>query len=286
MSERLLSLIQHSIYTVIFTLPNGGLIETEFETILKANHGIPPLAIVKDLGSDLRCGGRRFCEVHPEVIDIYDAPHKIARLYEHLLKEDELWNEFKKKCADFKKQVQLTEYSNIAPPNQRSKARYHNVDVLVDWGFGQLERYRNLSQKERERLSWLKEYEGELKHWKELVDIGRVGRDFVRKKGLWLECHEEFADCLVKIDISPRADKFACDLVDFIEEQGNKIPEGKHLIGSSEIVESLFGKHKNISERGPKPMGRLILSMASRVGVKPLYKQLLKKSKNAMSMNG
>jgi hypothetical protein len=47
------------------------------------------------------------------------------------------------------------------------------------------------------------------------------------------------------------------------------VPEGKRVIGSSEVLESLFGKHKSVSEKGPKPMGRLVLSMASRVGERP-----------------
>ena len=33
------------------------------------------------------------------------------------------------------------------------------------------------------------------------------------------------------------------------------------------IVESLFGKHKSIAEKGPKPMGRLILAIWALAGV-------------------
>lgn len=248
---------------------NGGLVEIEFETILQSNHGIPPLAIVKDHGSDLLCGSKRFCENYPGIIDIYDISHKIARLYEHLLKEDYLWEKFTKQCADFKKQVQLTEYSNLAPPNQRSKARYHNIDVLVDWSMDKFLNYKDLLQEEQKKLQWLKDYEMELKYWKELVDIGRKSRDFVRKKGISFECHETFAESLIDMDLCLRAEEFACDVIDFIEEQGNKVPQGKCVVGSSEIVESLFGKHKRVIENGPKPMGRLILSMASRIGEKP-----------------
>jgi len=248
---------------------NGSLMEAEFETILQANHGLPPLAIVKDHGSDLRCGGRLFSEAHPGVIDIYDVSHKIARLYEHQLKDDELWEKFTKKCANFKKQVQLTEHSDVAPPNQRSKARYQNIDVLVDWGTDQLLNYGELSSGTQKKLKWLKEYEAELEYWKQLVDVGRISRDFIRKKGLWVECYEPLADRLTEIELCPRAEQFTCDLIDFIEEESNKVPEGKRVIASSEIIESLFGKHKSISERGPNPMGRLILSMASRVGERP-----------------
>ena len=236
---------------------------------MKSNHGIPPLAIVKDHGSDLRCGGRQFCQAHPGVIDIYDVPHKIARLYEHLLKEDVLWGKFTKKCADFKKQVQLTEYSDVMPPNQRSKARYHNIDVLVDWGWDQVLHFKELAPERQKKLEWLLDYAPELEYWDQLVNIGRIGRDFVRKNGLWHGCHEQLQDCLIEQKMCPNAEQFACDLLDFIEAQGGKVPVGKRVVASSEIIESLFGKHKSIVEKGPKPMGRLILSMSSRVGEAP-----------------
>ena len=248
---------------------NGGLVQAELLTILEANHGIPPLALVKDHGSDLRCGGRLFCEAHPDVIDVYDVPHKIACLYEHQLRDDELWGSFTKKCADFKKQVQLTEYSNIAPPNQRSKARYHNIDVLVDWSTDQLLHFEELSLGEQKKLQWLKEYKAGLEYWEQLVCIGRITRNYIRKNGLWVDCYEQLGDHLMEMKFCPQADEFASELVDFIEEQGSRVPEGKRVIGSSEIIESLFGKHKSVSEKGPKPMGRLILSMASRVGERP-----------------
>lgn len=248
---------------------NGELMQFEFEHILRECGGIPPLAIIKDQGSDLRSGGRAFSKAHPGVINLDDIPHRIARLYEHTFKDDEIWQNFTKTCANFKKQVQLTEYSMLSPPNQRSKARYHNVDVLVDWGCKQMALFRELSASEQEKLRWLKEYESELKHWQQLVDIGRVGRDFVRKNGLWLDCYESLEECLLKQKMDSRAEQFACKLIDVFKETGNKIPQGQKVIGSTEILESLFGKHKSITERGPKPMGRLILSMASRIGEKP-----------------
>ena len=108
-----------------------------------------------------------------------------------------------------------------------------------------------------------------LEYWRQLVEIGRISRDVVRKNGLWSEGYEQLKDCLIEIYLCPQAEQFACDLIDFVEEEGKKVPQNKRVIGTSEIIESLFGKHKSISMRGPKPMGRLILSMASRVGERP-----------------
>lgn len=248
---------------------NGELMEAELESILTANHGIPPLAIIKDQGSDVRCGGRAFSETHPGVIDIDDVPHRIARLYEHQLSADVSWSDFRTACANFKKEVQLTEYAVLAPPNQRSKARYHNIDVLVDWAAKQLLLFEELSSAMKAKLKWLKGYRVEPEYWQQLVNIGRIGRDFVRTKGLWLDCYELLESLLLEVTMDKRAETFACDLVDIFAEAGQKIPLGKKIIGSTESIESLFGKYKGVVARGPQPMGRLILSMASRVGERP-----------------
>jgi len=137
---------------------NGKLVAEELEKVLAATGGRAPLAILKDQGSDLRCGGRDFC---------------------------------------------------------------------------------------------------------------REVRDIVRREGVSRSSYELISDHLLNIAILPRAEQFACDILDFLEKEGEKIPEGKRVLGSSEIIESVFGVHKNVSGRGPKPMGRLVLSMASRVAEEP-----------------
>lgn len=239
---------------------NGELVAEELEKILEVNGGHPPLAILKDQGSDLRCGGRDFCKEHPGVIDIHDVPHRIACIYKKILEEDIDWNRFTTECANFKKRVQLTQNAHLAPPNQRSKARYHNIDVLVDWAIKWLP-YCDMY----EELKWLKGYVNRLTEWCQLVEAGRKVRDIVRREGISRDCHDLISDHLLNIAILPKAEQFACEILDFLEEEGEKVPEGKRVVGSSEIIESVFGVHKNISSRGPKPMGRLILSMASRV---------------------
>jgi hypothetical protein len=243
---------------------NGKLVAEELENILAATGGHAPLAILKDQGSDLRCGGRDFCKEHPEVIDIHDVPHKIACIYKRLLEQDVDWDRFTKECASFKKRVQLTQNAHLAPPNQRSKARYQNIDVLVDWAIKWLP-YCDMNKE----LGWLKRYANRLTEWSQLVDAGRGVRDIVRREGVSRECFEAVSNHLLDIATLPRAEQFACDIIDFLEEEGEKVPEGKRVLGSSEIIESVFGEHKNVSSRGPKPMGRLVLSMASRVAEQP-----------------
>jgi hypothetical protein len=43
------------------------------------------------------------------------------------------WKRFTQRAAQSKSQVQQTAMAFLAPPNQRTKARYMNVEILLRW---------------------------------------------------------------------------------------------------------------------------------------------------------
>jgi hypothetical protein len=54
-----------------------------------------------------------------------------ATLLKHELDDDPIWNEFARLASQTKRKVQQTPLAPLSPPNQRTKARYMNVDVLI-----------------------------------------------------------------------------------------------------------------------------------------------------------
>jgi len=97
-----------------------------------------PREIVGDHGTDIKSGIERFCQDHEQTCYIYDIKHKGAAILKRELKDDQHWSKFIQLAAQTSKRVQQTRLSALAPPNQRSKARYMNVDKLVKWGQEQL----------------------------------------------------------------------------------------------------------------------------------------------------
>ena len=93
-----------------------------------------PRLIVADHGSDLRSGILQFCTLHPETSFIYDIKHKTAALLKQVLKDDPVWATFVQLASQSKRKIQQTSLAALAPPNQRSKARYMNVDLFINWG--------------------------------------------------------------------------------------------------------------------------------------------------------
>ena len=93
-----------------------------------------PREIISDEGPDIKSGIKKFIGNHDKTCSIYDIKHKTASLLKRELKDNEQWQGFIKSCSKTKVQVQQTELAFLAPPNQRSKSRYMNIEILVNWG--------------------------------------------------------------------------------------------------------------------------------------------------------
>jgi hypothetical protein len=113
------------------TESNGEVVFRQLKAAI-AKTGVPR-AITSDNGPDLHRGIALFREKYPATAWLYDIKHKTACLLKHALERDSSWQTFVEKVHRFKQQVSLTPLAGLAPPQQRSKARYMNVDVLVDW---------------------------------------------------------------------------------------------------------------------------------------------------------
>lgn len=110
---------------------NGKKVDKCLEEI--SNQVGVPIQIVADGGSDLNKGVKLFCERHPKTTCIYDISHKLARLLEKHLKDDEDWNLFVKSVSKAKAQSQQTPLSCLTPPTLRTKARYMNLHTMTRW---------------------------------------------------------------------------------------------------------------------------------------------------------
>ena len=103
----------------------------------------------------------------------------MAAILKRELKDDQDWSNFVQNASKTSKRVQQTSLAQLAPPNQRSKARYLNVDTLVTWGQNMLcyldcqvemDGKYDLNQI-NDKLGWLNEYREHLAQWRELINV-------------------------------------------------------------------------------------------------------------------
>jgi len=220
-----------------------------------------PRAIVGDHGSDLKSGVERFCEDYDETCYIYDIKHKTAAVLKRELKNDATWKKFYLLASKTKKILQQTSLASLAPRNQRTKARYMNVDSLVQWGSNALafvdkhgaEENTTFDKKQvNEKLGWVTEFRVPLEQWQELLQVVTSVECFVREQGIFMESHVELEKLEGLEAHAERTKRVRDELLAFVEEQSLQAKPNERLVGSSEVIESVFGKLKRLEQNQAK----------------------------------
>lgn len=232
--------------------------------------GIVPRTIVSDHGADLWFGVKEFCkEKGNRTTEHYDICHKVAVELKKCFEKDPDWEIFRAKAAHTKRLLFNTTGVGFAPPNQRKKARYQNVDILISWANKALDFKEQIPTKMREKLNWVYEYQDKIKVWTQWVLIAKHAREEIRYRGFGEGAEERLAKRLAPIQMTKASEDLVSTLLNFVSFESRKLLEGEKVIGSTEVIESLFGRFKRIKagvydKHGG--IGRLILTMASRVG--------------------
>ena len=102
-----------------------------------AQTGIP-VAVLSDEGTELKGGMELYrqqpdCETSPPA-HLRDLKHKAARLLKKELQATETWDPFVKLLTRTKLSVTLTSLAFLNPPRLRNKARFMNLECVVNWG--------------------------------------------------------------------------------------------------------------------------------------------------------
>jgi hypothetical protein len=255
------------------TQSNGQVVYEQLEQTL-ARTGVPR-EIVSDAGSELHAGVSRFCRAHPETASISDIKHQTALLLKHDLQSDATWDTFCQLATRTRHQVQQTPLAALAPPNQRTKSRYMNVDRLVVWGdrmLAFLDRQLTPSPEAFDpaqieaKYGWLRVFRQPLRQWGELLAIVTTTEDFVRTHGLYRRCHMDLEPQLAGLAQTARSKRMRQHLLAFVRAESFKAKANERLVGSSEVLESVLGRFKQLEHEQVKSgFTGLLLSLAALV---------------------
>jgi hypothetical protein len=235
-----------------------------------------PRAIVDDHGADLHGGVKMFIERHPTTIELYDIKHKAACLLKARLEHDERWKRFASLSGHAKSAIQQTELAFLAPPSQRSKARFMNLYHLVNWGrktlalwddpsLLEMEPFHASRERMQAKLGWLVEFREPLAEWSQWHEVIEAALAFVRCRGLYVGAGMDLATALPAV-LAATAIELREELIGFVTVESSKIRIGDRLPGTTEVLESCFGKLKAL-EDGQSKSGftGLVLSLGAMV---------------------
>jgi hypothetical protein len=228
----------------------------QLEAVIAAR-GILPAAILSDEGSDLSGGIDRFCQAHGETTRYRDLPHLAARLLKKRLEKNERWKAFLKQATQTKFETNQTELAFLVPPRLRSKARYMNLQNMLKWAMRVLTVLDDpdlvapaLCSVDRlnTKFAWLHEYRQDLALWSSWLALTDRALDIVRRNGYCTSTADAATQALTEISDTPEKELLKHELLEIINAESSKARAGTRMPGSTEILESSFGKLKEIED--------------------------------------
>lgn len=237
-----------------------------------------PRVILTDHGADLHGGIRLFQAQHPETLEIYDIAHKAACLLKRRLERNLVWLEFSRRVNLARRQMQQTPLAHLVPPAVGEKARFMNLGKMIRWGAETL-RIVDLAHQPasqlgdhlpkpalKEKLSWLREYAAPLREWSQYMAVIDTTLEFVRNEGHTPQSGAALREMLDVLYLDLPARKLAIELAVFVRDEAAKAAPGERLPGSTEVLESCFGKFKALEQQNSlSGFTGLILSLGALV---------------------
>jgi hypothetical protein len=252
--------LAHADLELIALIPRKSWTRQEVDEALEAatqKTGVPRV-IVDDHGVDINGGVVYFQERHPGTAEIYDAKHKAACLLKARLEKNPRWQEFQQRLAQTRCAIQQTELGFLVPPGPRPKARFMNLAAILQWASKMLRvlreqptvvRERVRPERLQEKLGWLQEFAAEVVEWSEWQEIMDVMVAFVNQNGVFRGAAAQLRSELRRCSTHASSSILAKELVAFVAEQGRQTRPGERFPGSTEVLESCFGRFKQLEKQ-------------------------------------
>lgn len=252
---------------------NGDAVHQQLEDLARAT-GITPCCVLCDQGSDVRSGCDQFTAHHPTVL-VHDIAHAAANAVKRQLHQTPAWEEFLADANRSKTQIRQTPLAFLMPPDLKGKARWMNLEPLIQWSrrVGQflenpeagLARAQITVDREalERKIGWLAQHAVSLARWSTTLEATATILQYIRNHGYHRQAHDELRDLLSEYREDP-ARAVVDELLQFVRAQSERAGE-RRLLGSSEVLESLIGKGKQLMGRNKNGYTKTVLGMAAAV---------------------
>jgi hypothetical protein len=221
--------------------------------------GVAPRVIVDDHGADLAAGVALFQKRHPRTVEIYDAKHKAACLLKRRLETNPRWREFQTGVGKTRCSVQQTELAFLAPPAPKLKARFMNLGPQLAWAKRVLAILRDPppavlqsvdAVRLNEKLGWIQAFADDLAEWSQWQQVVDVAVTLVNDQGIYKGVTRLMTQQFSQLHaLGDSARQLAATLARFVRSQERLTRPDERLPGSTEVLESCFGKLKQLEKQ-------------------------------------
>jgi hypothetical protein len=251
--------LTHQDLELVALVPRKSWTQEEVDDQLEAasRHTGVPRAIVNDHGGDVHGGVQVFQRRHRQTLEIYDAKHKAACLLKSRLEKNPRWQDFQHRLGQTRCAIQQTELAFLTPPGPKPKARFMNLAATLAWAGKVLAilqqppavvQDRVYADRLYGKLGWLAEFAEDVAVWSEWQEVVDIVVAFVNRQGIYRGAASTLRAQLPQ-RLRPSSRSLAQELVAFVGEQARGTRAGERLPGSTEVLESCFGRFKQLEKQ-------------------------------------
>ena len=207
-----------------------------------------PRQIVSDHGSDLNGGVKLFQVQHPETAHVHDLAHQAANVLKQRWGKDERWSALVARLAQVGAKLRQTREAHLVAPTVRPKARFMNVGPTLRFA-GRVLKLLDTgtpSARTEEHYGWLREYREALTSWISEHAVVEAAVRHVRTHGVGQDTALALETAWSQVQWTPGARDVAARLRTAVRTEGAQTKAGESLVGSTEVLESTFGKLKRL----------------------------------------
>jgi hypothetical protein len=199
-----------------------------------------------------------FQERHGDTKEIYDTKHKAACLLKRRLQQDARWPEFQRQAGQTRNAVRQTELAFLAPPSPKDKARFMNLQAQLEWAEGVLDILREpparvlawaSAERLQEKFGWLRAFGDAVAEWSHWQQVVNIAVKHVGHSGITRTTAKEINQQMPRPFAHASTTALAKELVQFVAAQAKQLRPGERFPGSTEVLESCFGKMKELEKQ-------------------------------------
>jgi hypothetical protein len=114
----------------------------------------------------------------------------------------------------------------------------------------------------QEKLGWLTSYKDAIASYAEMMELVQKVQQQVKQQGLSKTSSMDFENSIKDNVLTAPAHSLKEQIIGYLTNEGRKIPDGEILLGTSDVIESIFGKYKQYTANNPlKEVGKMILTI-------------------------
>jgi hypothetical protein len=201
-----------------------------------------------------------------KTIVLGDLKHRAANVLEKELSRGGRFQAFLNEVGLTRNRIQQTELDQFTPPTLRSKSRFMNIGTLLNWATMVLYHLKTpesaartgiTEERMKQKLGWLLDYASDLEQWKKCQEVIDCSLSVINLQGLSAKTCELVEHSLTQNNPSWRtedssATHIAVQLIAWIKQSSDKLKDNERAWLSTEILESLFGKFKQVEQQQSK----------------------------------